>query len=727
MNYISVKQAADKWNMSSRRVQVLCNQNRISGAQRVGNIWTIPENAVKPEDARKKSNDEKSLKNQSIKIERIWAMPNSHTFEIKPIANLIEEELTDGLWIDPFANRNKYAKITNDLSTEFDTDYHMDALDFLKMFDDESVNGVLYDPPYSPRQVSECYNNVGYNVTWDTTKASFWGNHKKEISRITKLGGKVITFGWNSGGIGSKYGFEIKRILMVPHGGWHNDTICTVEEKIKNVDIDNVFENQTQNFNSQKTSTDVDKVLITKLQDLPSDYWDFKDADTQEYTHGMHSYPAVMVCPISRNIIRLVREIKEVNSLFDPFAGSGTVLVEAKLAGINEVAGNDINPLALFLEKVKTTNIDIFYLQEQTNDLLVKIKTEYNAHKKIIDNVNDYMVSVKGLDLTTKDGWGIFAYDYLNEYCAINNYPLGIPNFKNIGYWFKPKVIVLLQLIKAEIQKTSDATIRDFFLMTFSEIIRLVSNRRNGEFKLFRMPPDKVAIFNPDVIKEFEKMLIKNIGKMNEFNEKCSEINTKSNIKIYNNNATLLEDVADNYYDLVITSPPYGDSRTTVAYGEYSRLSLQWINMYNMTEEEILKIDKKLLGGKKYRNGFEYLLSSDTLKKSLEIIKDIDLERAGDVYSFYKELDASIEAISKKTKKDGYQFWVVGNRTVKNQLLLTDKIIEELSATHGLDYVYTIDRNIMNKVMPKYNSPSNETGQKVTTMTNEHIVVLRKK
>ena len=149
--------------------------------------------------------------------------------------------------------------------------------------------------------------------------------------------------------------------------------------------------------------------------------------------------------------------------------------------------------------------------------------------------------------------------------------------------------------------------------------------------------------------------------------------------------------------------------------------------MYNMTEEEILKIDKKLLGGKKYRNGFEYLLSSDTLKKSLEIIKDIDLERAGDVYSFYKELDASIEAISKKTKKDGYQFWVVGNRTVKNQLLLTDKIIEELSATHGLDYVYTIDRNIMNKVMPKYNSPSNETGQKVTTMTNEHIVVLRKK
>lgn len=169
----------------------------------------------------------------NIRFERIWAMPSRNTFEILPIKNLISEEVSlEKLWIDPFANRNKIASITNDLNPEFDTDYHLDALDFLKLFDDASVDGVLYDPPYSPRQVSECYKNVGHNVTNETTRASFWGNHKKEISRIVKPAGKVITFGWNSGGIGSKYGFEIKRILLVPHGGWHNDTICTVEVKI---------------------------------------------------------------------------------------------------------------------------------------------------------------------------------------------------------------------------------------------------------------------------------------------------------------------------------------------------------------------------------------------------------------------------------------------------------------------------------------------------------------
>ena len=166
-------------------------------------------------------------------IERAWAMPNKNTFDIPPIRALIAEELgEDTFWIDPFANCNHVADVTNDLNPTFDTDYHMDALDFLKMFGSKSVDGVLYDPPYSPRQVSECYKNFGIEVTQETTRASFWGNHKKEISRIIKPGGKVITFGWNSGGIGAKYGFKIKRILLVAHGGWHNDTICTVEVKL---------------------------------------------------------------------------------------------------------------------------------------------------------------------------------------------------------------------------------------------------------------------------------------------------------------------------------------------------------------------------------------------------------------------------------------------------------------------------------------------------------------
>ena len=77
-------------------------------------------------------------------------------------------------------------------------------------------------------------------------------------------------------------------------------------------------------------------------------------------------------------------------------------------------------------------------------------------------------------------------------------------------------------------------------------------------------------------------------------------------------------------------------------------------------------------------------------------------------------------------KKNGYLFWVVGNRTVKGVLLQTDAIITEIGETCGLKKLYTIDRNIINKVMPSLNSPSNEAGVKASTMTNEHIVVLKK-
>lgn len=167
-----------------------------------------------------------------MQINRKWHMPNKNTFDIKPIKELIDKYMMEGIIIDPFANKNKIATITNDLDEQYDTDYHMDAMDFLRMFEDNSVDMVLYDPPYSPRQVSECYKKLGKTVNMKTTQASYWSNQKKEIGRILKPNGIVITCGWNSGGIGKKYGMEIQEILLVPHGGWHNDTIVTVEKKI---------------------------------------------------------------------------------------------------------------------------------------------------------------------------------------------------------------------------------------------------------------------------------------------------------------------------------------------------------------------------------------------------------------------------------------------------------------------------------------------------------------
>ncbi len=171
---------------------------------------------------------------QLIRLNRSWAMPNSKTFTIKPIRELIERTLTDGVWIDPFVRDSVFKTqmtFTNDLNQDFEATHHVDALEFLRTFADNSVDGALFDPPYSPRQISECYQGVGRRTTMQDTQASFWGNLKTEFGRIMKPTGKVITCGWNSGGCGKSNGFELIEVLLVPHGGWHNDTIVTVERK----------------------------------------------------------------------------------------------------------------------------------------------------------------------------------------------------------------------------------------------------------------------------------------------------------------------------------------------------------------------------------------------------------------------------------------------------------------------------------------------------------------
>lgn len=172
-----------------------------------------------------------------MEINRIWCMPNKNTFDIKPVNELINKYIAklpqNPTIIDPFANKNKIANITNDLDPQYNTTYNMDATEFLKLLADNSGDMVLWDPPFSPRQVSEAYKKFDMSVNMETTQASYWSKQKEQIGRIVKKDGYVITCGWNSGGVGKKYGFEIVEVLLVPHGGWHNDTIITVEKKIR--------------------------------------------------------------------------------------------------------------------------------------------------------------------------------------------------------------------------------------------------------------------------------------------------------------------------------------------------------------------------------------------------------------------------------------------------------------------------------------------------------------
>lgn len=169
-----------------------------------------------------------------MKINRVWAMPNKWTFEIKPIRHLIYRYGGDFKgWIDPFAGMNSPAEITNDLNPEMPTKYHLYAKDFVEQLNGQMFKGCLFDPPYSYRQVKEHYETQGIKPTQLDTSTNFYNRVKRPAGRKIELGGYVICFGWNSNGFGKKAGFKIIEMLIVAHGGHHNDTIVTVEQKIR--------------------------------------------------------------------------------------------------------------------------------------------------------------------------------------------------------------------------------------------------------------------------------------------------------------------------------------------------------------------------------------------------------------------------------------------------------------------------------------------------------------
>ena len=171
-----------------------------------------------------------------MKISREWAMPNADTFSVKPIGLFVDRWLKPGMFsIDPFARNCTRATVTNDLNPDTAAMFHLDAEEFVRIGvrERQHVDLVLFDPPYSPRQISECYQQIGREVTAkDTQNAVLYKRVRDAIDELLRPGGIVLSFGWSSNGMGKSRRYELEEILLVCHGGAHNDTICIAERKL---------------------------------------------------------------------------------------------------------------------------------------------------------------------------------------------------------------------------------------------------------------------------------------------------------------------------------------------------------------------------------------------------------------------------------------------------------------------------------------------------------------
>lgn len=170
---------------------------------------------------------------------RTFAMPNSETFTVRPIGAFVRKYLASHqVSVDPFARNRDWFTHTNDLNPATRAQHHMDAEAFLEMLAGRNVCADLgvFDPPYSPRQISECYAAIGRHVGQEETQSGrLYKRVRDALDAIMKPGSIVLSFGWQSAGMGKGRGYEIIEIALVNHGGAHNDTICMAERKVRGV------------------------------------------------------------------------------------------------------------------------------------------------------------------------------------------------------------------------------------------------------------------------------------------------------------------------------------------------------------------------------------------------------------------------------------------------------------------------------------------------------------
>jgi hypothetical protein len=173
-----------------------------------------------------------------MKFSRTWAMPDRDTFSVPPIGLFVRSYLEKSkVSIDPFARNKRWATHTNDLNPNTEAEHHMDAEKFLTHLARQGVKSdlIIFDPPYSPRQISECYKAVGLEVGMkETQSALLYQRVRDAIAPICTNDAIVLSFGWNTVGMGKRHGFEQIEIMLVCHGGAHNDTICLAEKRIPN-------------------------------------------------------------------------------------------------------------------------------------------------------------------------------------------------------------------------------------------------------------------------------------------------------------------------------------------------------------------------------------------------------------------------------------------------------------------------------------------------------------
>lgn len=417
---------------------------------------------------------------------------------------------------------------------------------------------------------------------------------------------------------------------------------------------------------------------------------DGEGADRSENLHRLFMYPAMMVPATQYAVIQVVADTLPQGAwAMDPFMGSGTSLMSCMEFGFN-VYGQDINPFAVMLTQAKVERYNLFLLKEVCQEVVNQILQDAG----------------ETIDVS----------------------------FTNIDKWFNKNIQIDLSKIRRAIQAVEQQPIRKFLWVIMSEVIRTGSNDRTSTFKLHRRSEDEIGKRNVNVIKEFSTLVNRGIEDIEAYWCKLTpenegreiDLEVEKDIRWGNTKDDVLSNVK---FDLLVSSPPYGDNHTTVTYGQTSYLPLQWIDSKDLScpydyVKTTQEIDRQSLGGKINRKELFATIETvyghtPTLRTFFESVSVDEQEKYYKTLSFISDFDASLDKIVASMKDDALYIWTIGNRFVGSREVPNDQILVELMESRGINLFERAERQILNKKQARKNSCSQ-------TMEKEHILIFHK-
>lgn len=381
--------------------------------------------------------------------------------------------------------------------------------------------------------------------------------------------------------------------------------------------------------------------------------------------HGVSLYPATMIAPVQQTILEKFFVNEQINSVYDPYHGSGTALFEAAKLNLNcQITGCDINPLAHLITYSKLKGVT----------------------QKIKDDIQSILFSIETAP----------EYDF---------------EFHNINKWFRIDIISSLKKIRWAITQISSKRNRAFFWIVFANIIRKYSNSRSSTYKLHIKELVDINRLQNNVIRDFQKQVENNYHK---FTLKAPNVTLLKGDVL-----KISRQLNDRSIDLTITSPPYGDNGTTVPYGQFSSLALFWIDPKDLKLEgweldNYSKIDRMSLGGQ-CKNTLTHF--GQTLLEPY--LKEISKEKQTKVVNFFADYFISLDDICRVTDK--YIVMTLGNRTVDRININLTEITSRYLESNGFKLVDTLSRDIPMKRTPRLTS---KVGNESVSSMNEEFVII---